>query len=703
VSGYHKYTPVRITLPFILGIVFMIKTGEAYAGINFTLLAVICFLGLITAAAFLSSIYRYRWVQGLLGFSALFLVGASMVAAIDQSKHQQAEDFLMFNGGNILCRIDNSPAAKSRIYSCNATALAGIDSTGSSMPFNTRIMIYFKEDTMCQSLGLGDLIIFRGNPDTIPAPSNPGMFSFSKYLENRKIYHQVFLGQDDWKRVGQVKVNTILLIAERCRNAFLETFRKFNIVGQDFALVSALLLGDSEYLDAEIRQEFSYAGATHVLSVSGLHVGIVYIAADKLLFILKRNRKTRKLHTILTILFIWAYALLTGMSTSVTRAALMFSLVAAGKMFRRSSENYNILAVAAFLQLWLNPLEITQVGFQLSYLAVLGIFAFYQPVNELVQSNNRIISWVWPIIAVSLAAQLATSSLSVYYFNMFPVYFLLTNLIVVPLSGIIIYLAMMLIFAGACGLNLLWLGYPLKWSLQLMRESVAMIQSWPGAVYQPIVLSQFQVLLTFIIIISLFAFFVLEKRRWIFIATGSLIIMLVSSSQRLYNVLKNNEMIVYYVPGHFAMDFISRQKTFFICDSLLVNDDRKIKFQVQPCRISEGVREVEQFKYEDLYEIDDNEFHVTFPFVFFNGKSLVLIDENWKELYSPGTVRCDIGIISGNPKLDLKALTSMLGLKKVVIGSSVPSWKSDRMISDFAKLGIPCHSVRQDGAFVMKW
>ena len=344
------------------------------------------------------------------------------------------------------------------------------------------------------------------------------MFSYKKYLQNRQVFHQVYLEPGQWRKTGIRSVNPLLDFADRCRKAFLETFREFGITGQDFALVSALLLGNTEYLDAEIRQEFSYAGATHVLSVSGMHVAIVYIAADRMLFFLKRSRKSRKIHTLLIISFIWLYALITGLSTPVVRASLMFSLVAASNLLRRSSEGYNILAVSAFLQLWINPYDITQVGFQLSYLAVLGIFALYQPFNEVIASENRLVTWIWPVVAVSLAAQLATSPLAAYYFNMFPVYFLLTNLVVVPLSSLIIYFAIALLALGAVGVTFHFLALPLQWSLWFMRESIGEIQSWPGAVIDSLHISEFQVITVYIVIASAFGLFILRKRFWALVA-----------------------------------------------------------------------------------------------------------------------------------------------------------------------------------------
>ena len=199
-------------------------------------------------------------------------------------------------------------------------------------------------------------------------------------------------------------------------------------------------------------------------------------------------------------------------------------------MFKRSSESYNIVAVAAFFQLLINPYDITQVGFQLSYVAVLGIFAFYKPFNDLISAPNRLATGIWSILAVSMAAQLATFPLASHYFNMFPVYFLLTNLIVVPLAAVITYFAVTLLAMGAGGMIFEWLAWPLKWSLRFMSGSVEYMQSWPGAVIEPIILSPLQVIMIYTAIAGLFIFWVMAKRSGAFIIMVSLLIFSLSPS-----------------------------------------------------------------------------------------------------------------------------------------------------------------------------
>lgn len=703
-NGHYKYTPLRIAVPFILGIASVLKFRIDMPAGAILLLSFVCFPGLIISYYFFRANFRLRWMGGFFANSSLFFLGACLISTIDQRNSQLTQVKEEFSQEKVfLCRIEASPVQKSGNATGNVTIIAEMDSLGRWHPMEIKILVYFKNDSLCKSLGYGDIVLISGDLQTIPWPSNPYMFNFRQYLIKKQVFYQVFLEPGQWRLAGRLVSNPILAWAEICRGKFLETLRKFKVEGQEFALASALLLGTRDFLGNDIIQEFSHAGAIHVLSVSGLHVGIMYVVADKMLFFLKRGRRSRKLHQILIILSIWAYAFITGLPSSVVRAALMFSLIAVGKMFKRSSEGYNILAVAAFFQLWINPYEITQVGFQLSYLAVLGIFAFYKPFNDCINLYNKLISWIWSILAVSMAAQLATFPLACYYFNMFPVYFLVTNLIVVPLAAVVTYFAVALLVVGAAGLTFEWLAWPLNLSLHFMIDSVDFIQSWPGAVIEPIIYTQGQVIVIYTAIIALFAWLIMDYRKWAFIFLGSCLLFSVVSTGQILNELKNTEIVVYQVSGHTAIDFIHKNQAIFICDSLLTQDTGKIDFQVKPNRTKLGIDDVRLIIVGGQTPLAYPGVWINYPFITFRGKRIAIIDNNWKRTDPEKILDCDLVIISGNPGIRAEELKKQIGIKQIIIDSSVPFYRADQLMQSFQKEDISCHSVRQDGAFVMKW
>jgi competence protein ComEC len=382
---------------------------------------------------------------------------------------------------------------------------------------------------------------------------------------------------------------------------------------------------------------------------------------------------------------------------------MMFSLIAVGNMLKRSSENYNILAVAAFFQLLINPFEITSIGFQLSYLAVLGIFVFYKPLNESIGDVNRPVEWLWSIVAVSLAAQIVTFPLGCYYFHMFPVYFLVTNLLVVPLAAVITYFAVFLLGAGAAGLTWEWLAWPLQHSLRFMIDSVEFIQSWPGAVIEPIVFTRGQVILICCFIIAIYLFLVKGYKKWsfslpVFVGLFSLVIL-----QKSYQKAITNEIVVYNLPGNSAIDLIHNGKALFISSKSLQESQKKINFQIKPNRIKLEVDTVQSFLIEDKLSYSGNGTWMQGQFAYFNGIKVVFINQLWDIKTAQVPVEADLAIISGTPGVQIKTLFAQVRMKKLVLDSSVPYYLAGSIQESCRLSGIPCYSVKDEGAFVVKW
>jgi competence protein ComEC len=704
VTGFHRFTPLRITIPFILGIVFMLRSGTGCTTGYLPGIPVLIFLLLLPAYLFFRTSYRFRWVYGLLVNVALFLTGAYLVAST-RIHNQPAPDEEAELGRNslLLCRIELSPVARTNSFTAHTKVVSRLDSLGKWQKINRKAIIYFKTDSLCTNLHYGDMILVSGALRPVPGTSNPDAFNYRQYLQNQGIYFQLFVEPEQWKYIGIAGHNPIKAGAEICRNEFLDVFRLFGIEGQEFALAAALLLGSRDFLEKETEQEFSNAGAVHVLSVSGLHVGIMYVVIDKLLFFLKRGRISRKFHHILIILCIWAYAFISGLPSSVIRAALMFSLVAAGNMMKRSPENYNILAVAAFLQLLIDPFEITRVGFQLSYLAVLGIFAFYKPLNELISPKNGLAAWTWSIIAVSVAAQLVTFPLGSYYFHMFPVYFLLTNMIVVPLAAVITYFAVFLLIAGAAGLTFQWLAWPLNRSLRFMTDAVEWIQNIPGAVIDQIVFSQFQVILIYVFIATVFAWLILSYRKIAFILPLCIIFFSLSLLGQQFDRLKTSEIIVYSIPGHTAIDLMHRRKAVFLCDPDLPGIPGKVNYSAGQHRLMAGINSVRVLDVKNDLDITDVKFEKLGPFIYFYGKRLAIIDKEWKDIQPPDGFETDLAVITGIPRAKFEDILTQITMKQIIIDSSIPAYKAEKIIEYCLCAGIPCHSVRKEGAFLMQW
>lgn len=635
----------------------------------------------------------------------LFFLGCCLTLSVDSQaiKESRACECIPPEG-LMICEVTGAVQANAYGFTARGRIKGYADSSGAWKQVNARVLMSIRQDSAAAGVSVGDGLIIRGECRPVPGPANPDAFDYRKYLSNRQIFWQVN-GDDHLVLKGRFAgAHPLMAWSGRSRAYIREKLEAGGVQGDQLALASALLLGTKDLLSREISNEFSNAGAMHVLCVSGLHVGIMYVIAERALFFLNTGRRGRNIRQFMVIAFIWIFALVTGLSASVVRAALMFSLLALGKTLRSSTINFNILATAAFIQLSINPYDMTQVGFQLSYLAVLGIFAFYKPLNNLVVSRNRVVAWAMPVMAVSMAAQLATAPLATHYFHKFPVYFLLTNMVVVPLAGVVLYLALLLLVVAICGVGATWVSFPLKWSLWLMHQSVERIQSIPGAVAGPIVMTATEVWLFYLIISGIFMFWVVKQRKGLFLSGFAMVILLFSWNIRSLERSGRNELVVYHVPGLPALDLISMSRVTCLTDSLSEDAISRISSRADPHRIRSGFkgmnwRELKNGQSDSLFLNDRGGFRL----LFFQGKRIGLVTGEIPENDPLKKLELDLIVMSGRKKIVPGGLCKLFDFPLAVIDNSVPAYLEAVYLEGFSEAGIPCHSVRKQGAFLMSW
>ncbi|MBC6996345.1 ComEC/Rec2 family competence protein [Neolewinella lacunae] len=323
------------------------------------------------------------------------------------------------------------PGEKTLRAEITLTALLGADSL--HRPATGKLLLYLPPSQKAATLVAGDRLVFAGTPTELRPPLNPGVFDLRAYWKRQGVYHQLFLREDgDWRRVG-TSATGIRATAEEWRRTWFKTFQD-HLTGDRLAVAAALVLGKRDLISEEVKSAYTDTGAIHVLAVSGLHVGIVYLLLYTLLarvLRLNRTRGGRTLVAALSVVAVWTFALVSGLSPSVQRAALMFSVLALGGILRRKTYIFNTLSIAAFGMLWLNPATFFQVGFQLSFTAIIGIVLFTSYLTRLVYFGSRLLRSAWSAMAASTGAQLGTLPLSLYNFQQFPLYFLLSGTVVI--------------------------------------------------------------------------------------------------------------------------------------------------------------------------------------------------------------------------------------------------------------------------------
>ncbi len=304
-------------------------------------------------------------------------------------------------------------------------------------------MLWFMGDTLPGAWEPGDRLVLSIRPRQVENNGNPCEFNYRRYLEGQGIKQMAFFRATDiieYLPDGRRNVRELsLTVAHR----MIAAFRKAGLGGEELGLVTALTIGDKELLDREHLTSFSRSGVMHIMAVSGLHVGMISLALSWLLFFLRG--RLRIIRALIIVSALWGFAFITGMSPSVLRATIMFTFLQAGSIMHRPPSSMNSLLASAFILTAVRPAVLFEAGFQLSYLAVAFIITFYSSFCRLLRLKNRIACWFWQMTAISLVAQAGTLALTVRLFNIFPLLFLLTNIVIIPISFIVLMLSMLLI------------------------------------------------------------------------------------------------------------------------------------------------------------------------------------------------------------------------------------------------------------------
>lgn len=471
---------LRYLFFFAVGIFFSDTIPEAHPN---SLLGLLSILWIFYAIILLKSSSATTFSTSFVAY--LLLMGFGALVALRSNSHVLEEEMPWGVGLGYLAEVQRYDLPKAN-SSENLLAVVAVKE-GESWRFQRAlVLVYHQLDT---PLVPGQVVWVPKNPDALAPPTFPNEFDYKGYLASKGIHFRQFLGRNllllPVPKSFQLKFALAYL-----RHYFAQAIQRYVARPESKQIALALLLGQKESLGKDVKQAFAVAGTQHILAVSGLHVGIIYSILLLPLTYFKQGETTfRKSYLLLVLGLLWIYALMTGFSPSVVRAVVMFSLVTLGQMRKRKPSIWNTLSFSALLLLVLDPGIGSNLGFQLSYLAVAGIVGLQPLILQIWSPSSRILDYFWQMTAVTLAAQLTTSPLTIHYFHTFPTYFLLANLLIVPLSYLILCV-------GVPFLLLVWfpflgwaLGSVIDFLLLLQIEITYWIHYLPAALWQGIHLS----------------------------------------------------------------------------------------------------------------------------------------------------------------------------------------------------------------------
>ncbi len=490
---------LRLVVVLMAGIVVADLVGERVAVASWLWPAVVS-LVLAMATAWLRNVQRV-WVQGPLLMVATFFLGATMVALA----HSRLRVSLSTEPVEYGAVVASEPQAKGKTVRMD---LLVTQVEGRALPRPVSVRASLLRDTVSgrwRQLRVGSGLCAYSPLEAISAVGRPTRFDYVRWAQVHGYQAQTFIFYRDW--VPAVPDLSVLSTLQRARlrmlafrQRLLLRYRALGLDEQQYAVIAAMTLGDKNALSQATKDNYSISGASHVLALSGLHLGIVYAV---LTFLLGGRRRRSWVGQAIVLCAVWSYALLVGMPASVVRSATMLTVYSCCVLLRREHASVNALALAAMVMLVANPLSLWDVGFQLSFLAVLGILVYQPRLLRLLRPASKPLRWAWGMVTVSVSAQMATAPLVAYYFGRFSCYFLITNFMVVPAATVILYGAIALFVATPFVVVAQAVASALLQIAHWLNEALAMVASWPGASVEGIRLSLAQVVLLYVMLLAL--------------------------------------------------------------------------------------------------------------------------------------------------------------------------------------------------------
>ena len=661
---WKKAPFIRLLLPSIAGIILQwhlqIQPGALWIAL--------CMSALITVTFFFIPFFERYKLSALSGIAVtvLFISLGGLLSWYKNIQHDQNWFGKNYNTGtNLVVTLLEDLVEKTRSYKASASVDLLIKND-SCIETKGTIIVYFKKDSSLSTIGYGTRLVITKSLQEIRNSGNPGGFDYKKYSLFQGITHQVYLRgsvplgkENEFEILPATNKTLFQQFINNTRSKVLSILRN-NIKGEkELGLAEALLIGYKDDLDKTLVQSYSNTGVVHVIAISGLHLGLIYWLLTWLFKLLQKRTlnpiATRWLRPVFILTGLWLFSLLAGAQPSVLRSAFMFTCIVLGDSFERKSSIYNTLALSALLLLCINPYWLWDVGFQLSYAAVLSIVIFMQPIYHLFYIRNKTLDLIWKLNAVTIAAQILTLPISIYHFHQFPLNFLFTNFLAVPLSSFILFDEILLCIISFIPPLAALIGKFISWLIWIMNSYIERIEMLPFSLWDGLQISILQSILLLGVVAAL-CFWLMEKSKTGFkYALAALFGFVALRTVSFMQANNREQMIVYNIPQKTAIDFIDGRKYLFVGDPDLLTDDFVKNFHLKPSRV---LHRIEPAIHLHNYREQGN-------LIIYNGKKILSLNE--AKYFSPlkEKIPVDLLLVSGNPKLYFNKLAETFSIKPV--------------------------------------
>ncbi len=701
---FNANAMLRVFIPYLLGILLAAYIG---AGTQIHILTIsVIILGLFTSVwVFRATRFRQfttRHISGVL-FTFLFF-GLGYLFYLNQQSQYQKNHYTKYTEqpNFVQLLISQTITEKPNSYKCKAEIIGIRDSSRQWHTSMGEILLYF-EKSEAPDLNYGDQIIANIKLQAIPHAKNPYAFDYAKFMAKHNIFHQAFVKNRQWVLAQRYSGNSLKHHSIRIRNYLLNTLQNYPLPPHETAIASAMLLGYDDYITPEQRQQFAASGALHILCVSGLHVGIIFMIFHGLFGFMMQRKWGQYFYYLLLLGSIWSYAFITGLAPPVLRASTMFSIIIIGKILNRRSSIYNSLAASAFLLLLFQPVLIFNIGFQFSYLSVLAIFFFQPLLSQYYRSRYTIINKLIDLSAVSIAAQLGLFPLAIYYFHLFPHYFLLSNIFVIPLSFAILLAGMLNFTLTFIGLTSSFIGslamailHILLW---LLTHIVRWIESLPWAFSEHLYFSTIEIIMLYLIIISLSIALIWRKYNFAITALLLSFLFFVYNITGRYNSLQQNNLYILHDKKTPCIAILQGRNSTIISYGKKTVDTESAYAPFYTLHLHQRIQ-------ASTHIVSKHSKHKSINGLYINKNNLVwqqhtlgIIDQESLLPQSDSTVFFNTVILTNNPPISIATLQEKVKTNRIVFDATNSTRRIQKWQQECDTLGIAYYDIKTEGAY----
>jgi competence protein ComEC len=685
---------VRLTMPFLLGILWQAKILPI--SISMLPAAILWFALYIVLQIMLKS-HTLRWAHGAAVWLFLFTCGVYMLQNLP--KHTAIAQNMPIK---LLGVVAEPPVASVKYAKCLLNVKIWQDSMGNLFPASEKAFIYLPIDVLPMPK-TGDEVAVSAIFSPIPAPQNPYEFDYAQYARRRQIFSAAFVTAGHYAITDSGKLAWYDSFRQNMRHASIKILENTGIDGEELAVLLTLTLGDRSRLDSDLYQSYAAAGAAHVLAVSGAHVMMIAMVLGCMLSPLKRRRHGAAAAGGIVLLIMWLYALAAGLSPPILRASIMFSAMTIGGMLHRGANPYNNLAFAAMLLCAIDPHALFNTGFLLSFAAVLSIVFFEPRILNLIYVKNPIMHKIWGAASVAIAANVGTFPIIIYTFHQFPVYFVLTNLLIaLPVVLILTLFVFIFIFSLIPMLTIIEsiLCVILKWLIWFVNSAVRYVEGIPGSAADGLWLPEGEAWLLMAAVVLLALLLWTGRRRLVVAVLVCMLCFAAMHAKMLYLRRQQALLAVYSIKKTTLITFFNAEKPFTICDSMDFNNS--FDFNTKAHMASLGLTNfntIPKLALHALSRTNNEDYGIYHGHISYYGKTIAIAV--WQPHVEPlHAMPVDILIITSLCKQSPEWILRMYSPRVAVLDASLSTYRHDIFLQYLTLNNIKVHSVQHDGAFL---